>query len=130
MIDLTSHEEITNLCPTNLFPIPCLSFISDYMILIRVAFEDEAFPPPGHWFFILEATDELDANHDDHLVFTCAAGTYYPEYIERYTFNDGSCLYKIYVLLDNESSITFFTIKDIHSVQVECWLIANSEEGV
>lgn len=126
MIDLTSDKAILNLHTNNSFPRPCLVFIQNYMQQIYSILQDEPFPPLGHWFFILEANDQLVTGHDDSQIFSCASGTFYPEYIERYTFDDGSSLFKIYVMLDNECSMTFFTLQGFHSEEAEHWLISNS----
>lgn len=128
MIDITSDSEIDNLYQSHTFPRHCLSFIQEYMQQIRSSFEDETFPPSGHWLFILEANNQLTPDPDEQIVFSCTAGTYYPEYIDRYTFDDGNALYKIYVMLDNESSMTFFTLQVIHSEEVEHWLFTYSNK--
>ncbi|SLK17347.1 MULTISPECIES: hypothetical protein [unclassified Paenibacillus] len=127
MIDLTSDVQFATLIQTNSFPKDCLTFIHDYMQKLRDAHEGEAFLPSGEWF-ILETTDELTPIQHDETVFSCLTGTYYPEYIERYTFNEEELsLYKIYVMLDNECRMTFFTLQGIHSVETEQWLIANTD---
>lgn len=127
MIDLTSDTEITNLFESNAIPFTCLSFIKEYMEQLRLVFKSEAFPPLGHWFFILETNDQLNLSHEEQTIFSCVAGSYCPEYIERYTFDDGSALFKIYVMLDNECSMTFFTLQGIHSAETEQWLLANAD---
>lgn len=126
MIDLTSDIEVKVLNLQNTFPVTILKFIREYMEQICSAFEDTTFPPLNHWFFILEADDQLKPNHDGQMIFSCASGTFYPEYIERFTFDDGSSLFKIYVMLDNECSMTFFTLQGFHTEAAEHWLITNS----
>lgn len=111
MIDLTSDKAILNLYASKSFPHPCLVFIQNYMQQICLALEDEPFPPPGQWFFLLETTDKLIPAHDDQMIFLCALGTFYPEFIEQHTFDDGSSLFKIYIMLDNECSMTFLRYK-------------------
>ncbi|MNI45765.1 hypothetical protein D3C87_482980 [compost metagenome] len=127
MIDLTSDTQFATLSQSNTLPRGCLTFIHDYMSQFRSSFEDEPFPPPGQWFFILEATDQLTPIQHDQTTFSCSAATYYPEYIERYTFDEKQSMYKIYVLLDNECSMTFFTLQGIHPEETEQWLIANAD---
>ncbi|MGW7163308.1 hypothetical protein [Paenibacillus taichungensis] len=126
MIGLTSDTQLATLIQTNSFPKGCLTFIQDYMQQLRNAHEEEAFLPPGQWFFILETADQLTPIQQDGTAFSCSAGTYYPEYIEHYTFNEEYTLYKIYVMLDNECSMTFFTLQDIHSTETEQWLLASA----
>lgn len=128
MIDLTSETQLAALLQNSEFPNDCLTFIQDCMQQLRSAFEDEAFPPPGQWFFILETADQLAPIQHDQTTFSCSAGTYYPEYIERYASDEDHSLYKIYVMLDNECSMTFFTLQGIHSVETEHWLSAHSDE--
>lgn len=128
MIDLTSDKAILNLYANNSFPRPSLVFIQNYMQQICSALEDEPFPPLSHWF-ILEAADQLVPNNDEQMIFSCSAGTYYPEYIEQYSFDDGSILFKIYVMLDNECSMTFFTFRGIHSTKTEKWLFSIADEA-
>ncbi|MNW58305.1 hypothetical protein D3C74_361610 [compost metagenome] len=128
MIDLTSNTQFSNLSQSNTLPKGFLTFIHDYMSQLHSSYEDELFPPPGQWFFILEATDQLTPIQQDQTTFSCSAGAYYPEYIERYTFNENQSLYKIYVMLDNECSMTFFTLQGIHSTEAEQWLQTNSDE--
>ena len=127
MIDLTSDMQFATLIQTNSFPKDCLTFILDYMQQLHNVHEGEAFPPPGKWFFILETSDNLTPIQQDETAFSCLTGTYYPEYIERYTFNGEFAMYKIYVMLDNECSMTFFTLQGIHSAETEQWLIANAD---
>ncbi|MGO4734280.1 hypothetical protein [Paenibacillus sp. 2KB_22] len=126
MIDLTSDMQFATLIQTNALPTDCLTFIRDYMQQLRNAHEGEAFPPPGQWYFILETFDQLTPIQHDGTAFSCSAGTYYPEYIEQYTFNEEYALYKIHVMLDNECSMTFFTLQGIHSTETEQWLLANA----
>ncbi|WP_211748752.1 hypothetical protein [Paenibacillus sp. Marseille-Q4541] len=126
MIDLTSDTHWANLLKNSDIPNDCLTFIHNYMQQRRSALEDEVFPPPGQWLFILETTDQLTPIQHDQAAFSCSAGKYYPEYIERYTFNDDQTLYKIFVMLDNECSMTFFTLHGIHPLEIEQWLLANS----
>ncbi|WP_340400008.1 hypothetical protein [Paenibacillus sp. FSL H8-0079] len=57
MIDLTSDMQFTTLIQTNALPTDCITFIHDYMHQLRNAHEEEAFPSPGQWYFILETTD-------------------------------------------------------------------------
>lgn len=115
MIDLTSEKAILDLHKNNSFPRPCSVFIQNYIQQICSALEDEPFPTLSHWFFILEAADQLVPNNDEQMIFSCSAGTYYPEYNAQYSFDDGSILFKIYVMLNNECSMTFFTFRGIHS---------------
>jgi hypothetical protein len=129
VIDLTSDSAIENLHQNHTFSHLCLSFIQEHIQLIHSSFEDETFPPSGHWFLILEANDQLTSDSPGPMIFSCAAGTYSPEYIERYTFDDGNALFKIYVMLDNECSMTFFTLQGIHSTETEKWLLTNSDEA-
>lgn len=129
MIDLTSDTHWANLLQNSDFPNDCLTFIHDYMQQLHSALDDGAFPPPGQWLFILEATDQLTPIQHDQAAFSCSAGTYYPEYIERCTFDKEHALYKIYVMLDNECSMTFFTLQGIHPLETEQWLLANSDEA-
>ncbi|MGN7414604.1 hypothetical protein [Paenibacillus sp. SAF-068] len=126
MIDLTSDKQLATLIQTNSFPKACLTFIYNYMQQLRDPHEGEAFPPPGQWYFIMETADQLTPIQHDETTFSCSAGTYYPEYIEQYTFYEEYTLYKIYVMLDNECSMTFFTLKGIHSTETEQWLLVNS----
>ena len=126
MIDLTSNMQFATLIQSNSFPKDCLTFIHNYMQQLRNAHEGETFPPPGQWYFILEIPDQLTPIQPDGTAFSCSAGTYYPEYIEQYTFNEEYTLFKIYVMLDNECSMTFFTLQGIHSLETEQWLIANA----
>lgn len=126
MIDLTSDMQFATLIQTNSFPTDCLTFILDYMQQLRDAHKGEAFPPPGQWYFILETADQLTPTQHDETAFSCSAGTYYPEYIEQCTFNEEYALYKIHVMLDNEYSMTFFTLNGIHSTETEQWLLANA----
>ncbi|MFF2017804.1 hypothetical protein [Paenibacillus sp. NPDC058177] len=129
MIDLTSDTHWANLLQNSGIPEDCLTFIHDYMQQLRSVFEDESFPPPGQWFSILEPTDHLSPIQHDQTAFSCPSGAYYPEYIERYIFNEEHALYKIFVMLDNECSMTFFTLQGIHSTETEQWLQSNSEEA-
>lgn len=101
MIDLTSDIQFATSIQTNSLPKTCLTFIHDYMQQLRDAHEEEAFPPPSQWYFILETADQLTPIQHDGTAFSCSAGTYYPEYIERYTFSEEFAMYKIYVMLDN-----------------------------
>jgi hypothetical protein len=126
MIDLTSDMQFATLIQTNSFPKDCLTFIHDYMQQLRDAHAGEAFSPPGQWYFILETADQLTPIQHDGTAFSCSTVTYYPEYIEHYTFNEKYALYKIQVMLDNECSMTFFTLKGIHSTETEQWLLANA----
>ncbi|KAA8753965.1 hypothetical protein [Paenibacillus sp. UASWS1643] len=126
MIDLTFDMQFTTLIQTNALPTDCLTFIHDYMHQLRNAHEDEAFPLPSQSYFILETADQLTPIQHDGTAFSCSAGTYYPEYIEHYTFNNEYTLYKIHVMLDNECSMTFFTLQGIHSTETEQWLLANA----
>ncbi|WP_145414874.1 hypothetical protein [Paenibacillus xylanexedens] len=127
MIDLTSATQFATLSQSNTLPRGCFTFIHDYMSQFRSSIEDDPFPPPGQWFFILETIDHLSPIQHDQTTFSCLAGTYYPEYIERYTFDEKQSMYKIYVLLDNECSMTFFTLQGIHSAETEQWLLANAD---
>lgn len=127
MIDLTSDKQCGTLSQSSTLPKGYLTFIDNYMSQLCSSFEDEPFPPQGHWIFILEANDHLSPIQQDQTTFSCSAGTYYPEYIERYTFNETQSMYKIYVMLDNECSMTFFTLQGIHSAETEQWLISNSD---
>ncbi|AIW42384.1 hypothetical protein [Paenibacillus polymyxa] len=127
MIDLTSDMQFATLIETKALPKEYLTFVQNYMRQLRNAHEDELFPPPGQWLFILETNDDLAPTQHDETAFSCLTGTYYPEYIERYTFNEAFALYKIYVMLDNECSMTFFTLQGIHSAETEQWLIANAD---
>ncbi|KAF6563423.1 hypothetical protein G9G63_14630 [Paenibacillus sp. EKM202P] len=129
MIDLTSDAQFATLLQNSALPNECLTFIHDYMQQLRCAFENEVCPPPGQWFFILENADQLIPILHDQTAFSCSAGTYYPEYIERYTFDNGHTFYKIYVMLDNECSMTFFTLQGIHSTEAEQWLLANADQA-
>lgn len=126
MIDMTSDTQLATLIKTNSIPKACLTFIHDYMQQLRDAHEGEAFPPPGQWYFILETADQLTPIQHDGTAFSCSTVTYYPEYIEQYTFNEEYALYKIHVMLDNECSMTFFTLQGIHSTETEQWLLANA----
>jgi len=125
MIDLTSDMQSSTLFQTNALPTDCLTFIHDYMQQLRNAHEED-FPPLGQWYFILETADQLTPIQHDGTAFSCSTVTYYPEYIEQYTFNKEYTLYKIHVMLDNECSITFFTLQGIHSTETEQWLLANA----
>jgi hypothetical protein len=127
MIDLTSDMQFDTFIRSNAIPKECLTFIQNYMQQLRNTDEDESFPPPGQWFFILESNDNLTPTQHDETAFSCLTGTYYPEYIERYTFKEAFSLYKIYIMLDNECSMTFFTLQGIHSAETEQWLIANAD---
>ncbi|WP_340015112.1 hypothetical protein [Paenibacillus sp. FSL K6-1318] len=126
MIDLTFDMQFATLIETNILPKECLTFIQNYMQQLRNTYEDESFPPQGQWLFILEANDNLIPIQHDETTFLCLTGTHYPEYIEQYTFNEEYALYKIHVMLDNEYSMTFFTLKGIHSTEAEQWLLANA----
>ena len=53
------------------------------------------------------------------MAFSCTALT--GRNTSRATFDDGNSLYKIFVLLDNECTVTFFTLQGIHSLETECW---------
>lgn len=100
MIKLTSDMHFANLIETKPFPKECLTFIQNYMQQLR------------------NAHDDLTPIQHDETAFSCLIGTYYPEYIERYTFDEEFALYKIYVILDNECSMTFFTLQGIHKVSI------------
>ncbi|MBT2289271.1 hypothetical protein J7E73_09010 [Paenibacillus albidus] len=97
MIDLTSDMQFATLIQTNSIPKDCLTFIHDYMQQFRNAHEEEDFPPPGQWYFILETADQLTPIQHDGTAFSCSTVTYYPEYIEQYTFNKESGQSKVLV---------------------------------
>ncbi len=123
MINLTPLTDITYLFQDSIIPPTCLYFLNDYLNQIRIIYEgDSPSSSSAHSFHLLEAADKLTPNPEQSLAFSCAALTYWPEYIECYAFDDGSSLYKIFILLDNECSITFFTLQGIHSLEAECWL--------
>lgn len=122
MINLTSPAAITALYQDSTIPRTCLDFLNDHLNQIRSNCEDDdSLPSPAHSFYLLESADRLTPD-PEKMAFSCAVGNYWPEYIECYSFEDGSSLYKIFVLLDNECCSSFFTLQGIHSLEAECWL--------
>lgn len=123
MINLAPTAAIAALYQDSTIPRTCLYFLNDHLNQIRTLYEnDDLFPSPAHSFYLLESADQLTPDAEQDMAFSCTAGTYWPEYIESYTFDDGNSLYKIFVLLDNECTVTFFTLQGIHSLETECWL--------
>lgn len=123
MINLTSPRAIAALYQDSTIPGSCLDFLNDHLHQIQSSCEDDdSLAFLSHSFSLLESADLLTPDPEQNMVFSCAAGMYWPEYIECYIFNDGCSLYKIFALLDNESSITFFTLQGIHSLEAEYWL--------
>lgn len=74
---------------------------------------------------ILESGDGLYAlgmNREEYSLQGC-----FFEYIERYDLEDGTSIYKILVLHDNECSTTYFTQVGIHDPETEEWLKSQVE---
>lgn len=123
---IRTKNDLTQYRRQQTVPLPLLHHLEDYFLKLWQNLSDgeplETFSLEKHGpIYLLEPTDNVrnltELNPEDGGLIGSA-----PESVDLVTLSDGSTIFRILILCNNDYGVIFFSVPDTFDEEVEAWL--------